>query len=111
MPSLAHYMAQYDHVHESDWSKFLHGRGIPLILAGIILRILMKSVWGAAFFPRGGFLLFVDHPIERNHPALFLGPICLLVGLIWVAKEAWLFLTGTHRRPASDATPQGDVTK
>ena len=37
MPSLAHYMAQYDHEHESGWNKLLHGVGIPMIFAGIIL--------------------------------------------------------------------------
>ena len=34
MPSLAHYMTQYDHEHESGWNKFLHGIGIPMIFAG-----------------------------------------------------------------------------
>ena len=35
MPSLAHYMTQYDHEHESGWNKFLHGVGIPMIFAGM----------------------------------------------------------------------------
>jgi hypothetical protein len=35
--------------------------------------------------------------VEGNHPAFFQGPIYLLVGPIWVAKEAWDFLTG--KRP------------
>jgi hypothetical protein len=26
----------------------------------------------------------------------------LLVGPIWVAKEAWEFFTGTHRSPSSE---------
>ena len=111
MPSLAHYMAQYDHEHTSGWNKFLHGVGIPLIFAGILLLILMKWVWGAVFFLSGWVLLFLGHRIEGNRPAFFQGPVYLLVGPIWVAKEAWMFLTGTHRRPASDAAPQGDVTK
>ena len=37
MPGLAHYMAQYDHEHSSVWNKVLHGIGIPLIFAGLIL--------------------------------------------------------------------------
>ena len=37
MPSLAHYMAQYDHEHASGWNKLLHGIGIPLIFAGIVV--------------------------------------------------------------------------
>ena len=50
LPSLAHYMAQYDHEHSSGWNKLLHGVGIPMIFAGIILLILMKWIWGASFF-------------------------------------------------------------
>jgi hypothetical protein len=111
MPGLAHYMAQYDHEHESVSNKPLHGVGIPLIFAGVLLLILMKWLWGAIFFLGGWVLLFLGHRIEGNHPAFFQGPIYLLVGPISVAKEAWMFLTGTHRRPASDVNPQGDVTK
>jgi len=111
MPGLAHYMAHYDHEHESSWNKFLHGVGIPVIFAGLILFILMKWIWGAGFFLGGWVLLFLGHKIEGNHPAFFQGPIYLLVGPIWVAKEAWMFLTGTHRRPASESTPQGQTAK
>jgi uncharacterized membrane protein YGL010W len=46
MPSLAHYMTQYDHEHESGWNKFLHGVGIPMIFAGIVLLLFMKWAWG-----------------------------------------------------------------
>jgi len=111
MPSLAHYMTQYDHEHESGWNKFLHGVGIPMIFAGIILLVLMKWIWGAGFFLCGWVFLFIGHRIEGNHPAFFQGPIYLLVGPIWVAKEAWMFLTGTHRRPTSEGTPQSDAMK
>ncbi len=100
MPSLAHYMAQYDHEHESGWNKFLHGVGIPTIFAGIILLLFMKWIWGTVFFVGGWVFLFLGHRIEGNHPAFFQGPI-----YIWVAKEAWMFLTGTHRKPASEGTP------
>ncbi len=41
MPSLAHYMTQYDHEHASGWNKFLHGVGIPMIFMGIILLLFM----------------------------------------------------------------------
>ena len=111
MPNLAHYMAQYDHEHGSAWNKLLHGVGIPLIFAGIILLIFMKWILGAGFFLGGWALLFLGHRIEGNHPAFFQGPIYLLVGPIWVAKEAWTFLTGTLRRPTSENTPQGNATK
>jgi uncharacterized membrane protein YGL010W len=104
MPSLAHYMSQYDHEHSSGWNKLCHGAGIPLIFAGIILLILTRWVWGVSFFVGGWLLLFLGHKIEGNHPAFFQGPIYLLVGPIWVAKEAWMFLTGTPRPPEQKAT-------
>jgi uncharacterized membrane protein YGL010W len=103
MPGLAHYMAQYDHEHSSGWNKVLHGIGIPLIFAGIVVLLFMKWLWGGSLFVAGWMLLFLGHKVEGNHPAFFQGPIYLLVGPIWVAKEAWNFLTGTHPPAASDA--------
>jgi hypothetical protein len=111
MPSLAHYMEQYDHEHGSAWNKLLHGVGIPMIFAGIILLFFMKWIWAAGFFLGGWVLLFLGHRIEGNHPAFFQGPVYLLVGPIWVAKEVWTFLTGTPRKPASEDTPQGSAPK
>ncbi|HKW57305.1 MAG TPA: DUF962 domain-containing protein [Candidatus Acidoferrum sp.] len=104
MLGLAHYMAQYDHEHSSSWNKFLHGVGIPLIFLGIVFLVLTKWTWGAASFVLGWALLFLGHKIEGNHPAFFQGPVYLLVGPIWVAKEIWQFLTGTRRSPASEGT-------
>ena len=92
MPGLAHYMSQYDHEHHSGWNKLLHAIGIPLIFAGIILLVLRHWSWGAGSFLGGWVLLFLGHRIEGNKPAFFQGPIYLLVGPIWVAKEAWTFL-------------------
>ena len=103
MPGLAHYMAQYDHERSSGWNRLLHGIGIPLIFAGMILLILTKWIWGGALFVAGWMLLFLGHQVEGNHPAFFQGPIYLLVGPIWVAKEAWSFLTSPHSRTASTA--------
>jgi hypothetical protein len=97
-------MAQYDHEHSSVWNKVLHGVGIPMIFAGIILLILTMWIWGAAFFVGGWVLLFLGHRIEGNHPAFFQGPIYLLVGPIWVAKEIWMFLTGTQHAPATNGS-------
>ena len=102
MPGLAHYMAQYDHEHSSGWNKVLHGIGIPLIFAGIVVLLFMKWIWGGSLFVAGWMLLFLGHKVEGNHPAFFHGPIYLLVGPIWVAKEAWNFLIGTHHPAASD---------
>jgi hypothetical protein len=96
MPSLAPYIERYDHEHESAWNKLFHGVGIPMIFGGLILFVFMKWIWGAEFFLVGWALLLVGHRIEGNHPAFFEGPIYLLVGPIWAAKEAWTFLTGTH---------------
>ena len=104
MSGLASYMAQYDHEHSSAWNKALHGVGIPMIFVGIVLLILTKWIWGALFFLGGWIFLFLGHRIEGNHPAFFQGPIYLLVGPIWVAKEIWMFLTGTHRAAASDGS-------
>jgi uncharacterized membrane protein YGL010W len=97
-------MAQYDHEHESAWNKLLHGVGIPMIFAGIAFLISTKWIWGSAFFLGGWVLLFLGHRIEGNKPAFFQGLIYLLVGPLWVAKEAWMFLTGTNRAPAPEGT-------
>src|SRR5260370_41412533 len=105
VPSLAHYMTQYDHEHESGWNKFLNGVGIPMIFAGMTLLLFMKWAWRAGFFLGGWEFLFLGPRIERNNPAVFQGPIYLLAGPIWVAKEALIFLTTKHRRPASARTP------
>jgi hypothetical protein len=103
MPGLASYMSRYDHEHSSAWNKLLHGVGIPMIFAGIVLLILTKWIWGASFFFGGWIFLFLGHRIEGNHPAFFQGPIYLLVGP-WVAKEFCHFLSGTHASPAPNAS-------
>ena len=104
MPGLASYMERYDHEHDSGWNKVLHGVGIPMIFAGIVLLILTKWIWGGAFFIGGWVFLLLGHKIEGNHPAFFQGPVYLLVGPIWAAKELWMFVTGTRHVPASDTT-------
>ena len=105
MPNLAHYMVQYDHEHHSVWNKLLHGIGIPLIFAGLILLAFLKWRWGLGCFIGGWVLLLIGHRIEGNHPAFFQGPVYLLVGPIWVAKEAWEFLTGTRRTEKPEGLP------
>jgi 2-hydroxy-palmitic acid dioxygenase Mpo1-like len=72
MPSLAHYMAQYDHEHESGWNKFFHGVGIPMIFAGMLLLIFMKWIWGAGFF-LGGWVLLSRPPDRRKQTGVFPG--------------------------------------
>jgi uncharacterized membrane protein YGL010W len=89
-------MSQYDHEHSSAWNKLLHGIGIPLIFAGLILLILLHWKLGLTCFVAGWLLLFLGHRIEGNKPAFFQGPVYLLVGLLWVAKELWSFLAGSH---------------
>ena len=105
MPGLAHYMNQYDHEHSSGWNQLLHGIGIPLIFVGIILLALLRWKWGSACFIGGWVLLFLGHRIEGNKPAFFQGPIYLLVGPIWVAKEIWEFLTGARHTAGAQAQP------
>jgi hypothetical protein len=97
-------MAQYDHEHSSAWNKVLHGVGIPMIFAGVVLLILTKWIWGSAFLVGGWIFLFLGHRIEGNRPAFFQGPIYLLVGPVWVAKEIWTFLSGRHQTWSSDSS-------
>ena len=87
MPSFTQYMAQYDHEHTNPWNKVLHGIGIPIIIAGIVLLVLTFWRLGAALFVGGWILLFAGHRIEGNKPAFFQGVIYFLVGPVWIAKE------------------------
>ncbi len=105
MPGLAHYMAQYDHEHNSLWNKLLHAVGIPLIFAGLVLFVLMHWKWGLGSFVVGWVLLLVGHRIEGNNPAFFQGPIYLLVGPVWVLKEVWTTITGTRPHADSQTAP------
>jgi uncharacterized membrane protein YGL010W len=87
MVSLNRYMLQYDHEHTNPWNKLLHGIGIPVILAGIILLALTHWRIGLSLFVAGWILLFAGHRIEGNKPAFFQGVVYFLVGPIWIAKE------------------------
>ncbi len=102
MPTLDRYMAQYDHEHTNPWNKLLHGIGIPIILAGLILLVLLRWRLGLPLFVGGWILLFLGHRIEGNRPAFFQGVIYFLVGPIWMAKEVWDAVFGnTGRSPAA----------
>jgi uncharacterized membrane protein YGL010W len=87
MCSLGQYMAQYDHEHTNPWNKVMHGVGIPIILAGVVLTILTFWRVGLGLFIAGWILLFAGHRIEGNRPAFFQGLVYLLVGPIWIGKE------------------------
>ena len=87
MAGFDRYMAQYDHEHHNPWNKVFHAIGIPAILAGIVLLILLHWKIGLALFLGGWILLFAGHRIEGNKPAFFQGVIYFLVGPIWIAKE------------------------
>lgn len=89
MASFERYMSQYDHEHTNPWNKLMHGIGIPIILTGIILAILLHWRIGLILFLGGWILLFAGHRIEGNKPAFFQGLIYFLVGPIWIAKELW----------------------
>ena len=101
MATLEKYMAQYDHEHTNPWNKILHGIGIPIILAGIVLMIFLHWKIGLALFVGGWILLFAGHRIEGNKPAFFQGVVYFLVGPIWVAKELWEALTGASHRTSA----------
>jgi uncharacterized membrane protein YGL010W len=101
MPSLDRYMSQYDHEHTNPWNKILHGIGIPVIIAGIVLAIFTFWRTGLALFVGGWILLFAGHRIEGNKPAFFQGLIYFLVGPIWIAKELKDALFGPTRRSTS----------
>jgi len=64
MPSLAHYMTQYDHEHESGWNKFLHGVGIPMIFAGLSFCFSQNGSWEQDFFSADGASL--SRPPDRG---------------------------------------------
>lgn len=87
MASLSGYMARYDHEHRNRWNKILHGIGIPLVIAGLILLLVLDWEIGLTCFAAGWILLFGGHRIEGNHPAFFQGLIYFLVGPLWIAKE------------------------
>jgi len=98
MPSFARYMAQYEHEHTNPWNKVLHGIGIPIILAGIVLLAMTYWRLGGTLFVGGWILLFVGHRVEGNKPAFFQGLLYFLVGPIWIAKELRGALTGKGYR-------------
>jgi len=87
MASLSDYMARYDHEHKNRWNKILHGIGIPMVIAGLMLLAMLRWRLGLGLFVLGWILLFGGHRIEGNRPAFFQGVIYFLVGPIWIAKE------------------------
>ncbi|HKV27202.1 MAG TPA: DUF962 domain-containing protein [Candidatus Acidoferrales bacterium] len=87
MTSLSEYMARYDHEHTNGWNKVCHGIGIPMVIAGIVLLLILRWKTGLALFVLGWILLFGGHRIEGNKPAFFQGVIYFLVGPLWIAKE------------------------
>lgn len=87
MASLSEYMARYDREHTNRWNKVCHGIGIPLVMAGLILLILLRWRTGLSLFVLGWILLFGGHRIEGNKPAFFQGVIYFVIGPICVAKE------------------------
>lgn len=82
----------------------LHAIGIPLIFAGIVLVLALRWRWGLASFVGGWMLLFLGHRLEGNKPAFFQGPIYLLVGPIWVAKEIWSLFSRDEQKNGSEPT-------
>jgi uncharacterized membrane protein YGL010W len=102
MPSFEQYMRQYDHEHTNPWNKALHGIGIPLILASVVLLILTFWRIGLALFLSGWILLFAGHRIEGNKPAFFQGVIYFLVGPLWIIKEIKETLLRASHHPSGE---------
>jgi uncharacterized membrane protein YGL010W len=98
MPTLDDYMARYEHEHTRTANKVLHGVGIPVIFAGLILLLLTWWQWGLVLFVAGWAMLFLGHRIEGNNPAFFQGPVYFLVGPLWVLKEVKDALLGSRKR-------------
>src|SRR5713226_5985120 len=113
MPTLDEYMAQYDHEHTSLWNKTLHGIGIPIIFAGIILVLILRWQLGLALFIFGWILLFAGHKLDGNMPAFLQGgPIYFLVGRSgWRRKSRMCCwgAPGAHRRD-TDRVAYREVT-
>lgn len=99
-------MAQYDHEHANAWNKVLHAVGIPIILAGIVLLLLLRWKIGLSLFVGGWVLLFAGHRIEGNKPAFFQGVIYFLVGPLWIAKELKSALFGSPSQKEESGKPQ-----
>jgi hypothetical protein len=97
MAELSEYMARYDHEHHSGWNRLLHGVGIPVIFASLVLLIFAHWILAAALFVAGWAMLLIGHRIEGNHPAFFQGPIYFLVGPLWVLKEIKEAIAGPRR--------------
>lgn len=105
MPNIDQYMERYNHEHTSPWNRLLHGIGIPLIFAGLVLLILTHWQLGLILFVGGWVLLFVGHRIEGNNPAFFQGPIYFLVGPLWVLKEIKDLVLGKPSATADATAP------
>jgi hypothetical protein len=73
MASLDKYMAQYDHEHTNALNKVLHGIGIPMILAGIVLAILTFWRIGLALFVGGWAALFPGSSNRGQQTGVFPG--------------------------------------
>lgn len=103
MAGLTDYYSRYDHEHRHPLNKFLHGVGIPVILAGIVLAAFTCWRWGLGLFVTGWLLLFLGHRIEGNRPAFFQGPAYFLVGPLWAFRELKDWFRGRTR--AGSAPP------
>lgn len=103
MAGLTRYLEQYDHEHSNAWNKALHGIGIPILFASVILFVMLRWKLGLALFVLGWILLLLGHRIEGNKPAFFQGLVYFLVGPLWVAKEIKDAVLG---RPHGAASPR-----
>lgn len=104
MPSFDEYMSQYGHEHTNAWNKVLHAIGNPLILAGLVLlaltcwRIELLLLIAGWVLLIAGWVCSSLGTVSKETSPHFFRAIYLLVGPIWIAKEARQLLSVPFRR-------------
>jgi uncharacterized membrane protein YGL010W len=77
----------YKAKHQHPLNKLSHSIGIPLILISLPL-VFFSLRWALGLFAIGWAFQFIGHVIEGNLPAFFMNPVYLLVGPVWLLRQA-----------------------
>lgn len=80
-------VSNYKSKHQHPLNRLTHSFGIPLIVLSLPL-FLFSWRWALGMFVIGWILQFVGHAIEGNQPAFLKNPVYLLVGPLWLVKQA-----------------------
>ena len=91
-------IARWFERHRNPVSLGLHGLGIPMTVAGIVLACLQQWVWAVGLFVGGYALQFIGHGIEGNDA----GELILVKKALGKPYVAVVPRPGTE---ASDADP------